>query len=141
MIILPTRWRGVVTEDGKRFLADHHSAFVQALRAYAGREVIVRLATPLRPGMRGYWHAEIVPRFQELTGEPSKLVAHYQLLHLLDWTPGADRPSTADEATDAAEMADRIQRATALLTAEGVEVHEPDPDPVRRYERAMRMLR
>lgn len=140
-MIPATLWRGVVTEDGQRFLADDHAAFKRALAAYAAGEVIVRLSRPLNPRQTGYWHAEIVPRFQELTGEPAKLVAHFQLLHLLDWTPGAPRPSTAHDATDAGEMGDRILRASALLADAGIVVQPPDPDPVRRLERALRRLR
>lgn len=129
-------WHGTVSADGTTFVPDHPEAFREALAAYAGQPVQLRLAPPVTRQMRAFWHAVIVPAFCEATGEPSRLVGHYQLLHLLDWTPDGERPTTRQGATDAEEMGDRIARAIAYLAHEhGIVVPEPERDPWRRAGR------
>lgn len=134
-------WIGVVSEDGRRIYFDLDRDFRAALKDMAGTEVEIVLRPrrrPITPEARGYWWAEIVRAYAEQVGEPSHLVAHFQLLHLLDWIPGQPTPSTSNAESDSAEMSDRIERACALLAGLGVVVQAPEPDPVKRFERKAR---
>lgn len=134
-------FRGVVTKDGKRFLADDHAGFKGRLVELADEKVMVHIARRVSPNQRGYWRSEVVPRFAAAIHEPSLLSAHYQLLYLLDWVPGAPRPSTSDRLSNHEVMESLIARAQVLIAQQGLYVEEPERNPIVRHERALRTRR
>lgn len=95
----------------------------QAVRALAGKPVVQTLALfqqPVTQDQRGYYFAAIIPVFQELTGEPSAMEQHADLVrHLLGLeidmeTGDLVRPSTSDKAMGRDDYSELIERALAF---------------------------
>jgi hypothetical protein len=128
---------GVVTEDGVRLLPDRRADLQAHYAQFAGQAVdiyVVPQGRPITADARGYWWAVLVRLYAEHVAEPSMLVAHFQLLRLVDWVPGEAEPTTSDAGSDGAQMSDRIERAIAFLTGLGLDVPEAEPDPRVRLE-------
>lgn len=98
---------------------------------HCGGEVVT---PPPSDASRAYWWGVVVRAYAEHVGEPSLLVAHYQLKVLLGCAGPDDLvPSTSDAASDQAGNSDLILRAAAFLAGENV--HVPLPDRLRLTER------
>lgn len=153
----PLRWTGVVTEDGKHFLADDMRAWKVWVAKHAGMEVEVTIRAkrrPPSPRKRGYLHSELVPAFRQwllanLREQIEDFREHYgefTLDHAYDVLIRAvanipedvERVSTAIDAMDDEALGDLIFRITGFFITLGVEFDDPEQNPVVRYERAVK---
>lgn len=127
-------FRGVVTEDGKRFLADDHAGFKAGLAQFAGQEVYVMIAPPRRPpsqALRGYYYAALVDLVIKEDGHATVDEAHAAIVRgVLAPAWAKARPSTSDEAMSREEFAEFVERACAhFILDRGWVVPEPSGGP------------
>lgn len=150
----PLRWRGVVTEDGKHFLADDQRLWKQYVATFAGQDVEVvlqRVRKPQSARKRGFLHAAVVPafrlfledRFRDLLEAFREHYGEFTLEHAKDVLVRAvmnlpedvERVSTAMNAMDDDQYQSFLFRVEGFLTGIECEFPEAERDPVRRLEK------
>jgi hypothetical protein len=128
-----------VDRDGRRIVFDQPHVWDELKRALAGQEVeifIRRKRKPVTDAQRGYWFGELVTSLMRDHGYATKMEAHDALVRALFTLPWERiRPSFNRDEMTREDMAEAIDRASYFLVNEWlVDVAEPEPDPVRRWE-------
>jgi hypothetical protein len=128
-----------VSQDGTRMHFDQPHVWKSVMAEFAGREVEVYIRPRRRSvteAQRGYWFGELIAALMRDHGYATKKEANDALVRAI-WTMPWERirPSFSRDEMTREDMAEAIDRASYFLINEWlVDVAEPEPDPVRRWE-------